>query len=485
MIGELLPDQPDLDNPGMLKAQNVVPYAQGYRPVRNLVSKTNSLKHPCRGAAALTDETGNTFNYAGDQAQIYSRTGNDYTQLGANDQYDLSGTVDRWEFGRWYGKVLAVNGTNRVQYGDFNVALADAAVDAPIAKHMAVASNFVMVGNLTANQNGDADASGVSWAALGDPTNWATAESGYQHLDGAGVVTKILGGEYFTIMMTDGIYRAMPVGPPAHFQFDLVAPHRPAPYPGAIVQVGYQVYFLSYDGFYMFDGNVATAISSGKLSQTFFADFDRDSAHLMTSEADIENNLVYFAYPGVGHDGVNCNRAYCFNYETGIWTGPITQDVQEMVYSVTPATTSDQVPPGDDLCDDWPTTYCDDVQFAGGNDPSLGAFIPDNSFGIPDGKPKTAVLESGEFAHNRGGYAYVTGFRPYVDGASPTVRAAIHFRNFTSGPVKTNPLKLINTRTGSVDQRANARYHRYSIEVSGEYTSIHGGEPNLVQAGAR
>jgi len=140
-----------------------------------------------------------------------------------------------------------------------------------------------------------------------------------------------------------------------------------------------------------------------------------------------------------------------------------------------------------DLCDSAPydTTFCDDSKYLGGNDPILGAFIPGNTYGVPNGPVKTAVVESGEFAHNKGGYAMVTGFRPFVDGNSPVVRGKICYRNSTSGDLEACPLVNINPRTGSVDQRVNARYHRYLVEVSGDFTSIHGGEPLVVPSSQR
>ena len=487
MIGELLPDQPDLKNPGVLQAKNVTPYAQGYRPTRELVANSNALTGPCRGAELLESATGVIYNYAGDETSIYTRTSDDFIALNSN--YTL-GPNDRWEFDRWYDKVVAVNNINRVQYGDFNLALDDANTDAPIAKHIGTARNYVMVGNLTENAAGLADAAGVAWCALGDPTNWTTSDSGYQHLDGAGAVTKILGGEYFTICMEGGIFRGTAIGPPATFQFDLVLPNKSVPYSGGIVQVGAMVYFLSYDGFYVFNGSTAEPISSGKMSKTFFDDFDRDAAYLMTAEADLENNLIFFAYPGAGHSPDECNRAYCYNYVTGLWTGPIEQVTQQLIYSRTPGLSADDLDtPPDDYCDSsfYAGVLCDATQFKGGNDPVLGGFINTNQYAVPDGPIRTATIESGEFAHNEGGYSMVTGFRPLVDGTDPVIRGNICYRNETYNAVtgcSATPV-IINPRTGSIDQRINARYHRYLIEVSGDFTSIHGGQPEVQDSGQR
>jgi hypothetical protein len=128
---------------------------------------------------------------------------------------------------------------------------------------------------------------------------------------------------------------------------------------------------------------------------------------------------------------------------------------------------------------------CDDPKFLGGNDPTLGGFIPGNTHAIPVGVVKPALIETGEYRHNPGGLSMVTGFRPLVDGNSPLVAARIKSRDATSGSLDESPLIQINPRTGMIDQRVSARYHRYEVVVTGDFTSIHGGEPEVSTAQVR
>jgi hypothetical protein len=89
-VGDLLPDLPDRGNPGLEKAENVIPLPGAYGPVRDLVSDIASLPRRCRGAGSLVDFDGNVSNFAGDNAELYRRDGTSYVACGkGTDAYDL------------------------------------------------------------------------------------------------------------------------------------------------------------------------------------------------------------------------------------------------------------------------------------------------------------------------------------------------------------------------------------------------------------
>ena len=189
-----------------------------------------------------------------------------------------------------------------------------------------------------------------------------------------------------------GIYRGNYVGGAFTWRFDYVVRNKPAPYRGACVQVGNNVYFLSLDGFYMYNGSSAVPISSGKMSQTFLDDLDAENADLMTSSVDLQQNLIFFAYPGAGHAPDECNRIMCYNYVTNLWTGPIEQRTQQLLFSQTPGVLSDAEfdPESDGNVDTgiYANTRCDDAIFQGGADHLSSAFIPGNFHAIPVGPIK-------------------------------------------------------------------------------------------------
>jgi len=220
MISELLPDQPALDNPGVLQAKNVIPYANAYRPVRDLIGNTDPLLGPCCGAAILQNTSANVFNYAADATDIYIRSGDSYNSIQTG--YSLNAN-ERWEFARFFDTVIAVNGTNKVLTGDFAQPLSEVGT-APQARYLTIVKNHVVVGNIITGEpnTGGSDTAGVYWSGLGDPTDWtvpSTTGAGFQHLDEAGSVTKVVGGEYLTVFTEAGIYRGNYIGGDVTFAF--------------------------------------------------------------------------------------------------------------------------------------------------------------------------------------------------------------------------------------------------------------------------
>jgi len=123
--------------------------------------------------------------------------------------------------------------------------------------------------------------------------------------------------------------------------------------------------------------------------------------------------------------------------------------------------------------------YVDDPSYQGGDRPQVSAFIPGNYHALQTGAVKVALIESGEYAFNDGKHAYVSGFRPIVEGATTGISGAVDYRNSTGGTITRRTLVPMNSRTGVIDNRISARYHRFRLQISSEFDSISGGEPIL------
>ena len=74
-VGELLPDFPDRENPGVLRAENVVPLLKAYGPVKKLIPDTKALDDRCRGAATISTLDSTLISFAGDATDLYERVG--------------------------------------------------------------------------------------------------------------------------------------------------------------------------------------------------------------------------------------------------------------------------------------------------------------------------------------------------------------------------------------------------------------------------
>jgi len=485
-VGDLLPDLPDRDNPGVIKAENVVPLAAAYGSFRGIVEDTNALANRCRGARPLKDFSGVVFNYAGDASQLYERSGLDYVAKGTG--YTLT-TEQYWEFISFNGKAYACGGYEPLQEATMGASFADTAVDGdsgapPQAQHADVVREFIVTGNQTLNPHE------VIWSAIGRADKWpggAVADpqqAGSQVLQQGGEITRVVGGEYGIIFCEHAIYRMNYQGAPIVFSFDNVVNGKGTVASGSVVQIGHLIYYLDVDGFYLFNGSETAPIGSNTFNRTFINDMlDTNYPWAMSGIADLENTLIFWSY--VSKDspvqGI-ADRVICYNWTTKKFSGPINIPTEQLVYSLTPGVDSDDVTVGAALSDgdEYGHILSDGSQFKGGDRATISAFTLDHKHGDSSGDVLTGCIETGEYSLNPGGYAHVTGVRPIVDGNSPEPSISLGFRDTTNGPVNYTGSVQPNKRTELAPFRQNNRYHRLRVIVEGDFDRIIGFEPVVI-----
>mgnify|MGYP000621320430 FL=1 len=153
-FGEWLPDQPDFMNSGVVTAENVIPAANGYRPLNQFISFSNAASGTIRGIYAAKDNSGNVKLFAGDDAKLYSfnaSTNNlDDVSKAGTPAYDLSG-AEKWRFVQFGEYVIAAGGTGeelqKWQLGT-DTAFSDLGGTPPKADFIAVVRDFVWTGNI-------------------------------------------------------------------------------------------------------------------------------------------------------------------------------------------------------------------------------------------------------------------------------------------------------------------------------------------------
>jgi len=70
-FGEWLPDLADQGNPGAIEAKNVIPSADGYRPLLSLTTTTDALDSVCIGGISARASNGTIYNYAGSTNSLW------------------------------------------------------------------------------------------------------------------------------------------------------------------------------------------------------------------------------------------------------------------------------------------------------------------------------------------------------------------------------------------------------------------------------
>jgi hypothetical protein len=127
----------------------------------------------------------------------------------------------------------------------------------------------------------------------------------------------------------------------------------------------------------------------------------------------------------------------------------------------------------------------DDSQFKGGT-PQFSAFTTTFENANFSGTPLTAMVTTKEMEVNPGRRTQMNAFAPMVDGGTVTARVGTRDRQID---MMTWGSSLNQSASGRFTTRANARFHRFELTASGDWTDIIGVQVNTredaKQAGRR
>ncbi len=469
-VAEWVPDAAALGNPGSLRIENAVPGPTGYKPFPQLDVITNALDARPRGAISALDNALVTYLYAGDAAKLYSLSGTTWGDVSKSGGYS-TGTEERWEFTRWKNQILATNYSDNIQtieMGGTN--FADLTTDFK-ARHIAVVRDFVVAGNTTDTTDG-AQIDRIRWSAFNDATDWtvsSTTGSDVRDLNAGGKIQAIIGGEYGVIVSERSTWRMSYTGAPTWFQIDEVLPGVGSISAGAVGNLGDTIYFLSEHGFVaLTNGTQATYIGGGRVDQFMLNDLDLNFKHRMSVVADPKGGRIAWAYPGAGNTEGRPNRVIIYDRNLNKWS-TLNIEVELLWRASGVGTTLEGLDSFSSSIDALGVSL-DSTQWKGGA-PEFAAFDTDFKHGLFTGAPMTATIETKETEIHAGHRTLLNGFRPLLDGGSVTARVGTRDN---MGDAVTESAWLSQRDSGRITTRQRARYHRFILEISGEWEDVIG-----------
>jgi len=486
-FGQLLPDQPDLNNAGVTVATNVVPAVSGYNSLRGINAYSNAADAKITGMFSAKDDDGTIDVYCGDSTKLYELNSSTNALSNISKSGNYNSTTQRWRFCQFGEDVIAVNFNNETQYKTAAASLfADLSADAPRAKFVAVVRDFVMTGYTYDSTDGNKPYR-VRWSGLGDHTSWAisaTTQADYQDIADMGAVTGLVGGEYATILLEKGIVRASYIGSPLIFQFDKVETNRGCAYSGSVCNVGHTVFYLADDGFYMFDGNGSKPIGAERINEFFFEDFNKQFASEMHSAVDPLRQIVVWSYPSKAATNGLCDKILIYNYAVDKWSvAEVGVDCIAPIFSPSYSLEDLDTAFGTDL-DALPASL-DSSLYRGGE--FFFAGTRDNKIQTFTGSVLPATIETGEFELKAGKVSLVRNIMPYVNshGAVPaTITAQVASRLRQNDQSSFGSVSSLNT-DNYIPVRANGRYHKIRFNISGDWTQAQGFDIEATVIGKR
>lgn len=483
-FAEWLPDQQDLNNPGVPTIKNVIPHTSGYLPVRALDEFTDALTARPRGTFYARDKDNNVYTYAGTETAIYSLSGNSWTDVSRTTSAYTSDATDSWQFVKWNEEVIATNFRDEMQLITLGgTAFADLGGGPPKARHIAAVRNFVVAGNTNDAVDGNVP-NRVRWSAADDHESWtvsASTQADYEDLYGSGGwVQRVFGGEYGVIFQEASIWRMTYQGTPVIFAFDEVLPGHGLIAPGAAAQHGDLIFFLSQDGFEVLtNGSAAQPIGAQKVDRFVLSDIDESYLDRVRSAIDIANHHFYMVYPGVANNAGMPNKLVVYDWSINKW-GYAEINMYDILNVASPGVTLEGLDAFSTNLD-LLTPSMDDNVWKGGA-PRLATFSEDMKLSFFTGAPLAAVIETAEVQIHRGRRTLLNEVRPLVDGGSSSIQ--IGSRQAQADARAWSATASVNTR-GRATIRNNARYHSIRANLSGEWTHAQGVEVSGSMAGWR
>lgn len=471
---EWLPDQGNLDNPGCLIAENVIPQIRSFRYLPSLGSFTNALTSAALGYFWLQDSNSAVYNFVGDTDSLYQLSG-------GSTWSDVSGAsapygVDSWEFTKFGDRVIAAGYQTDLQYFDVGVssAFADLPGSPPRGRRIATVRDFIVLGDTDINGGGGSDTTGpnfIQWSAFNNTELWTPSLAtlaDYQELHGrGGRVQRIVPGEYGVIFQEHSLQVMTQAPPPLVFQIDEVENARGTPAPGSVVWAGKHVFYYGWDSFYYFDGRTSKAISANRVSKWFRDNADASSLDTMTGVFDRRNRLVMWGFRSNAGGDIN-DRVLIYNWGADKWSYAIIDTELLAEYASSGLSLDDlDIPLPGGIDDD--SIPVDSDQFKGGALNVL-AFNSSHEAAGFTGTDLTARLVTKEVAASDGRNLFVNSVQPLVESDNPDMAITVQVgsRDNLGADVALSAARNLNT-IGEANVRNNSRYQRYQLNITGSF----------------
>lgn len=305
VFGDYLPDLPDHGSPGLAEAVNVYPSSVGFRPVGLFEAYAAPLPAPCRGASAFVAPSGRVVFIAGTATALFRLDGTSWVQIAGG--YNL-GQDARWRFVQ-FGPIAVVSNhaAPPVKVNLETDATALLGGNPPKMQAMAVVSNF-LVGSQTNNS-----VSQVAWSGENNAEWWtyASRKSDYNDFPDGGEVTGLIGGEIGLVLQRNAVRRMAYVGGNVLFRFDKISSNVGCVSVHTVAQHGELGFWLSDNGFQMWDGAQIRAIGFERVDETFNKAYGVVSYNRMSTAIDGQRNTVVWS---VG------NAMWCYNWLLDKWS---------------------------------------------------------------------------------------------------------------------------------------------------------------------
>ncbi len=482
-FGGWFPDQPSLGNPGTLTARNVIPGkgVGSYEPFRDLVTVSlNALEGEALGGTVARDASNNIFPYAGTTSKLYELRGNTWSDESKVGGYSTS-VEDVWEFATWdrEQKIIATNFADPIQVleigggasGDFADLITS--TNKPKAKHLDIVRDFVVLGHTDDAADG-VKPNRVWWSAIGDETDFdpdATTLSDYSDLPTGGWVQRVIGGAEYGVIFQEKLIRRMEfVGSPVIFDLPAADRKRGTPIPNSVISFGRNIFYISEEGFFVFNGSSSEPIGNNKVDVEFWRRFDLADKTKVSVAIDLVNKLVMWGFP---ISSATPNAIYAYKWDEGDWSEIRDITFDRLINGQNQGYTLEGLDAVSTNIETLTPSLDSDV-WKGGKG-YFGAIDSSHFLSSFDGDTLEATIGTGERELTPGRDTFVRSVRPLIEideariGTqnipNTSIRVVLETRNVLQDAFTVNGPKALNA-IGEANFDKEARYFRGTVNIA-------------------
>lgn len=469
--------RPDLGefNTGATIADGCVSVGGVYKPILSLEAATDGLPDTCKGAYTMRGSDGATYTFAGTGTKLYRLNGTsweDVTRLSGDYSTPAEGV---WIFTNYGDLIIATNYEDDIQVFDIttDTEFSQLSATAPRARFIFVLGDFLVALD-TVDSDGDKPTR-VRWSPLGSPAGvWTpsiSTQAGFNDLRGGGFANIAGTGtrDFGSVIQDNAIWRMEYVGGDQIFTFDLQEQQRGTKTARSVVSNGTLTYYLDEDGYWAFNGVGSVSIGDGKVNKWFRDNYNSSYDYSLTAAIDPINKLLVVSFPSVDGGSDTADTMLIYNELDKRWT-TCSQSVQAIFGFLTSGYTLEELSAEYPDLDTIPYSF--DSRFWQGGRFLLGGITTDGEVGSFSGSPYTATIGTEEVQLNPYGKSLITALVPYVEGGS--VQARIGYRDSLSSSVTYTSYQSANSMTGEVDVYQEGRFHRGTLQLSGDWENAKG-----------
>lgn len=451
-LGPLAPDRnPRLNDDVLRVADGVYPSPDGYTPVGQWTQAFSTIGAAPKGGASFVSPAGLSGIVAGTATSLFKAFSGAWSQIATG--FSVQGG-QRWRFAQFGGDAIATNAADPMQKIDLATMTVTALGGSPPKfEALGVVKGF-LVGTVM-----DGDVMTIAWSGAFNAESWefGSNQSDYHTFPSGGRVNGILSGEYGLILQRDRVVRLDYVGGNLIFDPNEVSSNIGCVTVHSVAQWGNLGFWLSDEGFVMWDGSQPVLIGRELIDAEFRAAYDVSDWASMSTAIDPQKGVVKWSMG---------DKIYCYDWTLRKWS-TITYAAPIIFGGVTKGLTLEEQDPAvgatDDNIDGAALLSLDDGSFVGG-DPRLYVFSSGNAMGTFTGTPMAATFTGSDIEVFPGMRADISFVRPDIDAASG-ITATLAGKATLAGSA-TNYSSTTLTASGDMPIRASGRYLRPTFAVA-------------------